>query len=233
MEKVILPLWKQDGISAEEFRRQLLDEFSAILLKDSTVISLKMCVVDEHVKAADPYRMVNLLSPAQDAVLIAWLHAADEIFAHRDSIEKYCANYYVYVVTESDRLPLDYSDMPSGYRTEGMNEIVALQVPDWLSREQWLKIWLESHTRIAIDTQSTYGYRQNVVVRALTPDAPVIDAFVEENFPEKAIHSRMDFYDASDEATYRQREKTMIESVARFIDFEKIDCIPTSEYIMK
>ena len=59
-----------------------------------------------------------------------------------------------------------------------------------LSYEQWLDIWHNSHTRVAIDTQSTFGYRQNVVVRPLTYLAPPIDAIIEENFPPAAMSDR-------------------------------------------
>ena len=233
MEKIMMPLWKPAGVSIEDFSAQLLQQLSADLIADENVLSFKMCIDDEHVKPAASYRMLNIITPAYDAMLIAWLNAGDQIFSHKEKVDAICQQHHVYIVCESDRLPLDYSDVPSGHKTEGMNEIVALQVPDWLERDEWLKIWHESHTQIAIDTQSTYGYRQNVVLRSLTSQAPHVDAFIEENFPEAAIHGRLAFYDTDDEAVYKAREQTMIESVARFIDFEKIDCIPTSEYIMK
>lgn len=233
MEKIMVPLWKRNDLSDKDFRRQLLEDFSATLLADDSTHSMKMCIVDEHVQPAEAYRMVSLMSPPFDAMIIAWLDAGDDILAYRAGIEKLCSSFHAYIVTESDRLPRDLSGLPSGHRTDGMNEIVALQKPEWLERDKWIHIWHESHTQIAIDTQSTYGYRQNIVARALTADAPVIDAFIEENFPEKAIHSRLGFYDVATEEEQRERETIMIESCARFIDFEKIDCIPTSEYIMK
>jgi hypothetical protein len=44
----------------------------------------------------------------------------------------------------------------------------------------------------------------------------------------------MVFYDAvGDEAKRKRNRKTMIESVVRFIDFDKMDCLPMSEYTMK
>lgn len=233
MEKVIVPLWKPDGVDPESFSQHLLGELAGILSLDSAVLSLKMCIVDEYVAPAAGYRMESILTPAWDAAIIAWCHAGDNILQHRANIEKYCDQFHAYIVTESDRLPVDYSDVPLGHKSDGMNEIVALQKPDWLERDEWIRIWHESHTQIAIDTQSTYGYRQNIVARALTADAPQVDAFIEENFPEKAIHSRLGFYDVDSEEEKQERERIMIESCARFIDFEKIDCTPTSEYILK
>jgi len=44
----------------------------------------------------------------------------------------------------------------------------------------------------------------------------------------------MVFYNAvGDEAKRKRHEKTMVDSVVRFIDFDKIDRIPMSEYTMK
>jgi hypothetical protein len=44
----------------------------------------------------------------------------------------------------------------------------------------------------------------------------------------------MVFYNAAgDEVRRKRHEKAMLESVVRFIDFDKMDRIPMSEYIMK
>ena len=87
---------------------------------------------------------------------------------------------------------------------------------------------------VPIDTQSTFGYRQNVVVRVLGEDTLVFDAIVEENFPPEAMTSDHAFYDTGgDEEQLQQRMTTMMESCARFIDFEHIDVIPMSEYVIK
>ena len=92
-------------------------------------------------------------------------------------------------------------------------------------------MWQGSHTQVAIDTQSTFGYRQNVIVRALTYAAPHYRAIIEENFPAAAMTSPHAFYDAvGDDARYKANLKAMIDSCARFIDMDRIDVVPTSEY---
>ena len=58
--------------------------------------------------------------------------------------------------------------------------------PTDLDVETWFTRWHVDHTPVAIETQSTFGYTQNAVVRALTPDAPGIAAIVEELFPIEA-----------------------------------------------
>ena len=87
---------------------------------------------------------------------------------------------------------------------------------------------------MAIDTQSTFGYKQNVIVRPLTYAAPPYDAIVEENFPAEAMTNPQAFYDAAgDEEKHQKHEQAMIESCMRFIDFDKLDRILMSEYVMK
>ena len=234
MEKIIMPVWKYDSTGRDAFKRQLLNELGKQLAADAAVKSVRVCIADEFVDPASSYRMVNIMETAFDAVIILWIDAASQLTAHSDTLQQYLARYIPYVVTESDRLPIDDASVSVGKKMDGMNQIVLLQKPDKLTYEEWLTIWQDSHTQVAIDTQSTYGYKQNVVVRGLVDDAPRIGAIVEENFPEKAIHSRLGFYDADEnEELCKQREREMFESCNRFIDFNKIDCIPTSEYVMK
>ena len=232
MEKLIYPVWKSDFQSNEEFRDNLLAELAPKLL-DCDPRRLKVCVVDEHVADAAPYRMVNT-RPAMSGVLMIWMNTAVYRQPMEQLIAEHVARYTGYLVTESEPLVSDGCGVAPGERTPGMNQLVFLQRPPRLAVEEWLDIWQGSHTRVAIDTQSTFGYRQNVITRPLTYAAPHYDAIIEENFPQAAISSRAAFYDADgNEELYRQREKEMVDSCVRFIDFDKIDCIPMSEYIFR
>jgi hypothetical protein len=88
---------------------------------------------------------------------------------------------------------------------------------------------------VAIDTQSTFGYRQNVLERPLSADAAPLDAMIEENFPPEAMSSDHAFYgvQAGDDEGLQANLSAMLASCARFIDFDKIDVIPMSEYVIK
>ena len=69
------------------------------------------------------------------------------------------------------------------------------------------------------------------MVRPLTPEAPAYDAFVEECFPAAALTDPHAFFDAvGDEAKFQANLATMMDSCGRFIDFARIDVIPTSQY---
>ena len=60
-----------------------------------------------------------------------------------------------------------------------------------------------------------------------------LDAIVEENFPPEAMISDHAFYDAEDDIELAKRQERMMTSCARFIDFDRIDVVPMSEYLVK
>lgn len=236
MEKLIYPLWKKPEQTDTQFRDQLLKQLSPTLLAPplaSNLRGLRICVVDDDVAPAAQYRMIAS-KPAADGLISIWVNSYLQRQAYEQQIEQYCSHFHCYQVTESEPLTNNDYDEAEGQRSPGMNQVVFLQKPPRLSREEWIDIWHNSHTQIAIDTQSSFGYRQNVITRGLSYAAPHYDAIIEENFPNAAISSREAFYDAQgDQALFTERQNTMIESCMRFIDFDKIDCIPMSEYIMK
>ena len=68
----------------------------------------------------------------------------------------------------------------------------------------------------------------------MAADTPGCFAVVEENFPPEAMASDHAFYaTGGDEALLQKNMNAMIESCTRFIDFQKIDVIPMSEYLIK
>ena len=85
--------------------------------------------------------------------------------------------------------------------------------------------------QVAIETQATFGYVQNRVIRALTDGPPPIDAIVEELFPPEAMHDIHAFYgsDGSQEELDRRITRLM-ESVATMGADRDLDVVPTSRY---
>lgn len=232
MEKIIYSVWKKSEHSVDDFRADLLGSMSRQLL-DAGVLKLKVCIVDKDVEEAAQYRM-EASKPAIDGLVSLWVNSAICHQVLEQIITGFTSRLDGYLVSESEPLVNTEQRVPQGQRTPGMNQVVFLKKPKRLSYEQWLEIWLQSHTQIAIDTQSTFSYRQNLIVRPLTASAPAFDAIVEENFPVAAMSDRAAFYNAvGDQALYKKREQQMIDSCIRFIDFDQLDCIPSSEYVVK
>ncbi len=232
MEKMVYAVWKRESDSDSDFRLKLLNNVSPQLI-DLGARKLRMGVVDEDVAPAASLRMEATKPPIAGLISI-WVDTSIKHRPFDEAIQGAVARMAGYLVTESEPIVNTKHVVTDGKRTPGMYQVVLLRKPPRLSREQWLEIWLGSHTQVAIDTQSTFGYRQNVIVWPLTYAAPLYDAIIEEHFPTEAMTDPMVFYNAmGDEAKRKRHEKAMFDSVMRFIDFDKIDRIPMSEYTMK
>lgn len=233
MEKVVYVVWHDRQTSSEEFTRRLRNEVAEQLLALGAR-GLQVNVADAAVESAAGLRQANL-QPLMDGTVSLWLDSAiaqfrrpfDAVIAA--AVERLAA----YLVTES--VPIRNTRYPAtpGERTFGFAQLAFLSRPPRLTHEAWLDIWHNRHTQVAIDTQDNFQYVQNVVVRALTRGAPAIDAIVEECFPPAAMTDPQSFFDApGDEEKFRRNLAAMVESCKRFIDYDKIDVLPTSQYLI-
>ena len=136
-----------------------------------------------------------------------------------------------WLVMESTLIPNSTHPAQLGQRTEGWAQLAFLTLPEGLSHDQWRAIWQDDHTIVAIETQANFEYVQNLVIRALTPDAPPYVAIVEECFPQAALTDPFVFFDAvGDRAKFDANLARMMHSCDRFIARGTIDVIPTSQF---
>jgi hypothetical protein len=135
-----------------------------------------------------------------------------------------------YAVEERRRL--DPPEAWDGSRADALANVAILRRPADLERAEWLRIWMVDHTPIAIRTQATFGYVQNVVTGAVTDDAPHIDALVEELFPSAGITDMHAFYGSGgDDAELGRRIGELMASVGRIGADRDLDLVPTSRYL--
>jgi len=234
MEKLLYPLWKRQALTGDAFRDALLQDLAPALTTLAGVHGVRLCVADSAVEAAAGRRMEGC-PPVPDAMLSLWVDFAGLAEQWEPLIDAHVERKTGYLVTEAEPL-VNQSAHPSkpGERVYGMCHVVFLSTPQGMSREDFLATWKDSHTQVAIDTQSTFGYRQNLVVRKLSDDARACHAVVEENFPPEAMADDHAFYaTGGDSAVLQEHMQAMMESCARFIDFGTIDVIPMSEYLVK
>ncbi|MGB0920308.1 MAG: EthD domain-containing protein [Alphaproteobacteria bacterium] len=176
-----------------------------ITLKGATAISQ----VTETVASAAPLRMGDDLP---DALVTFQDHAPD--------LSPYCERFHGWQVEERVPLPADHSQT-------GFNQVTLLNFKPDVPREHALTHWRAVHTPLAIETQDTFYYGQNRVLRALTDGAPQIDAIVEEWFPFAAMTDPNTFFDAmGDDDRLAQNRKKMIGSCTKFINFNSLRVIP-------
>ncbi|MBF6468584.1 EthD domain-containing protein [Nocardia beijingensis] len=119
-------------------------------------------------------------------------------------------------------------------RAPGLSNIAFLRKPDDLPQADWLDRWRNRHTAIAIETQATFGYVQNVVTGPATADAPGIAGIVEELFPIEALGDPHAFYGSGgDAAELARRIDRLMASVATFGGDRNLDVVPTSRYRLR
>ena len=232
MEKIIYLVWKEDNSNRQDFADTTRKEVTPQLLATNP-LGLQVNVVDDAISPAE-HMLIENSKPRYYAMVSVWLHSNLDRQPIENILTTASEKIAGYLISES--CPLVNTDHIAalGDRTPGLAHVVLLQKPERLSHEEWLDVWQNSHTQIAIDTQSTFSYRQNLVVRALTEGAPAIDAIVEESFPEAAMTSWEAFYDAvGDEEKFSANSQAMMDSVSRFIDFDKLNACSTSEYVYK
>jgi hypothetical protein len=136
---------------------------------------------------------------------------------------------HAYRVSEIVRL--DPHPVADGARLDALAQMAMLRRPDHLTREAYLEYWQVHHTPIAIRTQNTSGYVQNIVEEALTPASPAVAAIVEEHFPMAALTDPHAFYGSGgDDAELNRRMTELMASVAKFGADQGLDLVPTSRY---
>jgi hypothetical protein len=228
MEKVIAVLMLPDS-NDEWCARQQGPVADALL--DLGLPGLAVNVRDGAVRHS--LMTLTTLDPPVGAVVSMWTQQCygEQLTAALALLEAECEQLAAYLVTES--VPLAAPVSEPGSRTTGLANIALLRRPPDLDQATWLNRWQRDHTAVAIETQSTFGYTQNWVVRALTPGAPGIAAIVEELFPEEAITDLKAFFGAADDDDLQYRLGRMVASTTAFGANENIDTVPTSRFVFK
>jgi hypothetical protein len=142
------------------------------------------------------------------------------------------AAHTVHGYAVEERRRLDPPEAWDGSRADALANIAVLRRPADLPREEWLEIWMVGHTPIAVRTQATFGYVQNIVIEKATQGAPDVDALVEELFPSAGITDMHAFYGSrGDDAELNRRLTELMTSVARFGADRDLDLVPSSRYL--
>ncbi|OBG18784.1 EthD domain-containing protein [Mycobacterium sp. 852002-51057_SCH5723018] len=228
MEKVIAVLRRADA-NDDWCARQRGPVADALL--ELGVPGLAVNVRDDAVRHS--LMTLTTLDPPVAAVVSLWTQQCygDQTSAALTLLDGECERLAAYLVTES--VPLAAPVTEAGCRTTGLANIALLRRPAELDEATWLTRWQRDHTSVAIETQSTFGYTQNLVVRSLTPDAPGIAGIVEELFPAEAITDLKAFFGAADDDDLQSRIEQMVASTTAFGANQNIDTVPTSRYVFK
>lgn len=231
MEKLVYVVWKpaaadggDDGF-ARELRERVAPELGAHGAR-----GLTLHLRDAEARAVERARIARLDPPISGLVSF-WLDAADDRGPCEAALARACAKLAGYLVVESVPLRNATRRAPLGERTPGIVMAALIERPARLSWEDWIRHWHGPHRQVALETQCTFLYVRNVVVRALTPAAPPWAGIVEEGFPAEAVTDPMRWYKAEgDPEVLKRNVKRMVESCRAFLDLERVESHPLSEF---
>jgi hypothetical protein len=189
-------------------------------------------VVDDDVAAGEKLRL-GKGSPPKAGFLSFWIEQAQDRGPAERVLAGTCGAHAGYLVVESR--PLVNRSARAGARTQGFALVTCIEPADGVPYDEFLRLWHEQQRACAIETQSTFGYVRNEIVRALGTNAafalPKWAAIVEENFPLAALSDPAAFYDAvGDPAKLKRNSKRMIDTCQGFIAQQRVESHPMSEY---
>lgn len=227
MEKLVYVVWAPGDPEAllERLRGPL-----ASRLRSAGAGRLALSLVDAEAKRVQQARITRL-DPPPAGIVCLWPASPEAPAACTSVLGEACARLAGYRVTESVALENTTQRAPLGARTPGINMVALLERPERLDREAWIARWHGPHRAVALETQCTFGYVRNVVEEAVTPDAPPWRGIVEEHFPADAVTDPMKWYRADgDPAVLKANLDRMLESCRAFLDLDRVESHPTSEY---
>ena len=229
MEKIACVLWKPAGVPDDVFGKGL--RATAPELARLGAINVRVNAADEHVAAGTAVR-VGSMEPKAGFVTF-WLHDADDAHgALVPALSAQCSRVAAYLVVESVPMRNTTHLAKPGERTPGFNAVTAIVAKDGLDYDEFIRRWHVDHRVVAVETQSTFAYVRNEIVRALTPDAPEWAALVEESFPIEALTDQAVWYAAvGSPERLKHNRRRMMESCVAFLALDRVESHPMSEYV--
>ena len=157
MEKVIITLQRPD--SDEGWCTRMRTEVVSDLL-ELGLPGLTVNVRDDVVRKS--LMTITILDPPVVGIVTVWAHQSygEAVTAALTRLQSEADHVAAYLVTES--VPLPPPATAPGARTDGFANIALLRRPAELDDATWRHNWHINHTPVAIETQSTFGYTQNL-----------------------------------------------------------------------
>lgn len=232
MEKIVTLLWRPEALSSQAYADILLSEL-APQLQTLGVRGLKVCVHDDATDAGKQLQMTSFDQP-KAAMVSYWLDMAQARDEVEELLKSKSAELASFLVVEST--PTINTKHPSpgpGERTPGFAQVTCVQARQDLEYDEFLRIWQTEHMACAVETQSTFQYIRNEIVRPLSGSGmPAWSAVVEESFPAEAMSNPEAFYDAvGDAEKFKVNSERMMTTVSKFLEFGPMDVTAMSEYI--
>ena len=230
MEKLCYVLWRPPDQTADAFARTLRETAAPALVAGGAG-RVAVNVSDGDVAHALAVR-ISQLDPPFDAVVSFWVDEADARGPLEASLRAVAGRAWPFLVVESVPRRNRTHLAPPGERTPGINMVACITPKAGMPYADFIRHWHTVHRAAALETQRTYAYVRNEIVRSFAPDAPPWAAIVEEGFPVPAVTDPMQWYDADgDAARFKRNVGRMMESCMAFLALDRIESHPLSEYV--
>ena len=230
MEKIVTLLWRPDGQSAQDYADTLRAK-TMPRMQELGAEKLKLCVEDADVSAGAGLCQTPAGLP-KAAFVSYWVELAQDRGPLEAVLAEGSAGLNSFLVVESQPIVNTKHVAPLGERTPGFSQVTCVLAKQDIPYDEFIRIWQEEQRDCAIETQSTFQYVRNEIVRTLTGAHPPWSAVVEEGFPIGALSDPRVFYDAvDDEEKFRANLKRMMDTVERFLEMPATDVTPMSEYV--
>ena len=113
----------------------------------------------------------------------------------------------------------------------GTMQLCCFERREGLSDAALEQVWFQEHVQVALDTQNTLGYRQNLVLRSSHDQ---LDGIVEEHFSIEAASSLTAFFaNGDDEVKMMSNIHVLTESSQRLLDLERSSVIHMTEHRLR
>lgn len=230
VEKIVTVLWRPAELADQQFADQLLR--LAPQLQDRGAGRLKVCVEDDAVDGA-ALRM-NPQPPPKAAMVSYWVDCSEDRGPVEEILADCAADIASFLVVESQPLVNTEHVVAPGERTPGMVQITGIVAKAGLPYDEFIRIWHDEQRPCAIETQSTFQYVRNEIVRPLRGSAPPWAAIVEEAFPLEAMHDPAVFFDAvGDDEKLTANITRMVDTVSKMLEIDQTDVTIMSEYVFE
>lgn len=225
VEKLVYLLTKEGPAPGADLRAALVEK-ALPALRAAGASGIALNVNDEHVAQGEGVA-IRRSDPPICAMVSFWLQSADDRAPCEAALAPLAHALSGYLVVESRPL---VHEPPLGERAPGANLVTCIKRKQGLSDAEFIDRWNNEHRKVALETQSTFAYVRNAVVRRLTSEGFDWDGIVEESFPIEALTDPKVWYDCSSEAEYERRLQRMMDSVTAFLDLSVLESTPMSEY---
>lgn len=225
MEKLVYLMTREVDVPGVALRDTLIEKTVPVLrASGASQISVN---VDDGDVADGSGVLIRRSDPPIRAMVSFWMDNADDREPCETALRAEAASLAGYLVVESR--PLVHQP-PTGQRTGGANLVTCIKQKADISYEEFIDRWNNEHKRVALETQSTFAYVRNAVVRRLTAEGSDWDGIVEEGFPIEALTDPLAWYACDSKEEHKRRLARMMDSVNAFLDLGVLESTPMSEY---